>query len=167
MLSQSTVMDVNIAGLKIERRSVKMYTYSADVVKIIDGDTIDVNIHLGFNVILYKQRIRLMGIDTPESRTRNLEEKKRGLISKQYVVDKCPVGSRIVIESLDRGKFGRILGNIWETGHEAHPDTSINKRMIADGFAVEYFGGNKDALEAAHMKNKEILIEKGLLEPEN
>jgi micrococcal nuclease len=160
-------MDVNIAGLKIERRSVKMYTYSADVVKIIDGDTIDVNIHLGFNVILYKQRIRLMGIDTPESRTRNLEEKKRGLISKQYVVDKCPVGSRIVIESLDRGKFGRILGNIWETGHEAHPDTSINKRMIADGFAVEYFGGNKDALEAAHMKNKEILIEKGLLEPEN
>ena len=167
MLSQGTVMDVNIAGLKIERRSVKMYTYSADVVKIIDGDTIDVNIHLGFNVILYKQRIRLMGIDTPESRTRNLEEKKRGLISKQYVVDKCPVGSRIVIESLDRGKFGRILGNIWETGHEAHPDTSINKRMIADGFAVEYFGGNKDALEAAHMKNKEILIEKGLLEPEN
>ena len=160
-------MDVNIAGLKIERRSVKMYTYSADVVKIIDGDTIDVNIHLGFNVILYKQRIRLMGIDTPESRTRNLEEKKRGLISKQYVVDKCPVGSRIVIESLDGGKFGRILGNIWETGHEAHPDTSINKRMIADGFAVEYFGGNKDALEAAHMKNKEILIEKGLLEPEN
>ena len=104
-----------------------------------------------------------MGIDTPESRTRNLEEKKRGLISKQYVVDKCPVGSRIVIESLDRGKFGRILGNIWETGHEAHPDTSINKRMIADGFAVEYYGGNKDALEAAHMKNKEILIEKGLL----
>jgi micrococcal nuclease len=156
-------MDVNIAGLKIERRSVKMYTYSADVVKIIDGDTIDVNIHLGFNVILYKQRIRLMGIDTPESRTRNLEEKKRGLISKQYVVDKCPVGSRIVIESLDRGKFGRILGNIWETGHEAHPDTSINKRMIADGFAVEYYGGNKDALEAAHMKNKEMLIEKGLL----
>ena len=167
MLSQSTNMDVNIAGLKIERRSVKMYTYSADVVKIIDGDTIDVNIHLGFNVILYKQRIRLMGIDTPESRTRNLEEKKRGLISKQYVVDKCPVGSRIVIESLDRGKFGRILGNIWETGHEAHPDTSINKRMIADGFAVEYFGGNKDALEAAHMKNKEIPIEKGFLEPEN
>jgi micrococcal nuclease len=99
-----------------------MYTYQADVVKIIDGDTIDVNIRLGFNVILYKQRIRLMGIDTPESRTRNLEEKKRGLLSKQYVVDRCPVGSRIVIESLDRGKFGRILGNIWEAGEEAHPD---------------------------------------------
>lgn len=145
-----------------------MYTYSADVVKIIDGDTIDVNIHLGFNVILYKQRIRLMGIDTPESRTRNLEEKKRGLISKQYVVDKCPVGSRIVIESLDRGKFGRILGNIWAADtEEVTADNTINKNMIADGFAVEYFGGNKDALEAGHAANREILIEKGLLEPRN
>ena len=143
-----------------------MYTYKADVIKIIDGDTIDVNIHLGFDVILYKQRIRLMGIDTPESRTRNLEEKERGLLSKAYVENKCPVGSTIMIESLDRGKFGRILGNIWEAGQDADPDTSINKRMIADGFAVEYYGGNKDALEAAHMKNKQILIEKGLLSPE-
>ena len=102
-----------------------------------------------------------MGIDTPESRTRNLEEKKRGLLSKAYVVNKCPVGSTIMIESLDRGKFGRILGNIWEAGEEAHPDTTINKRMIADGFAVEYYGGNKDALGAAHAANKKILIEKG------
>ena len=144
-----------------------MYTYKADVIKIIDGDTIDVNIHLGFDVILYKQRIRLMGIDTPESRTRNLEEKARGLLSKQYVVDRCPVGSSIMIESLDRGKFGRILGNIWATDEEdAHADNTINKKMILEGFAVEYYGGNKDALEAAHMKNKEILIEKGLLSPE-
>ena len=139
-----------------------MYTYKAKLDRVVDGDTVDANIDLGFDITIHK-RIRLAGIDTPESRTRNLEEKKRGLISKQYVVDRCPVGSRIVIESLDRGKFGRILGNIWETGEEAHPDTSINKRMIADGFAVEYYGGNKDALEAAHMKNKEILIEKGLL----
>ena len=71
-----------------------------------------------------------------------------------------------MIESLDRGKFGRILGNIWESGQDANPDTSINKRMIADGFAVEYYGGSKDDLEAAHMKNKQILIEKGLLSPE-
>ena len=70
---------MNIVGERIEKRNEKMYTYKADVIKIIDGDTIDVNIHLGFDVILYKQRIRLMGIDTPESRTRNLEEKERGL----------------------------------------------------------------------------------------
>ena len=138
-----------------------MYTYKADVVKIIDGDTIDVNIHLGFNVILYKQRIRLMGIDTPESRTRNLEEKARGLLSKQYVVDRCPVGSNIMIESLDRGKFGRILGNIWAADtEEVTADNTINKNMIK---AVEYYGGNKDALGAAHAANKKILIEKGLL----
>ncbi len=158
---------MNIVSEKTGKRKEEMYTYKADVIKIIDGDTIDVNIHLGFNVILYKQRIRLMGIDTPESRTRNLEEKERGLLSKAYVENKCPVGSTIMIESLDRGKFGRILGNIWEAGQVADPDTSINKRMIADGFAVEYYGGSKDDLEAAHMKNKQILIEKGLIDSEN
>ena len=66
-----------------------MYTYKAYVVKIIDGDTIDVNIHLGFDVILYKQRIRLMGIDTPESRTRDTEEKKFGLLSKKKLKEWC------------------------------------------------------------------------------
>ena len=141
-----------------------MYTYKADVIKIIDGDTIDVNIHLGFDVILYKQRIRLMGIDTPESRTRNLEEKERGLLSKAYIENRCPVGSTIMIESLDKGKFGRILGNIWAADEEdANADNTINKKMILEGFAVEYYGGSKDGLEAAHMKNKQILIEKGLL----
>jgi len=159
---------VNIASEKTGKRKEEMYTYKADVIKIIDGDTIDVNIHLGFNVILYKQRIRLMGIDTPESRTRNLEEKERGLLSKAYVENKCPVGSTIMIESLDRGKFGRILGNIWAANEEdAHADNTINKKMILEGFAVEYFGGNKDAIEAGHAANREILIEKGLLEPRN
>jgi micrococcal nuclease len=140
-----------------------MYTYKCTVTKIIDGDTIDVDIHLGFDVVLTKQRIRLMGIDTPESRTRNLEEKARGLLSKQYMIDKCPVGSKITLKSLDRGKFGRILGEIWEDGIEAHEDNTLNKRMCLEGFAVEYYGGSKDELEAKHMKNKEILIAKGLL----
>ena len=104
-----------------------------------------------------------MGIDTPESRTRNLEEKARGLLSKQYMIDKCPVGSTITLHSLDRGKFGRILGEIWEDGIEAHEDNTLNKRMCLEGFAVEYYGGSKDGLEAKHMENKEILIAKGLL----
>ena len=140
-----------------------MYTYKCKVTKIIDGDTIDVDIHLGFDVVLTKQRIRLMGIDTPESRTRNLEEKARGLISKQYMIDKCPVGSKITLKSLDRGKFGRILGEIWEADVDSTTVEPLNKRMITDGFAVEYYGGSKDELEAKHMKNKEILIAKGLL----
>jgi micrococcal nuclease len=140
-----------------------MYTYKCTVTKIIDGDTIDVDIHLGFDVVLTKQRIRLMGIDTPESRTRNLEEKARGLLSKQYMIDKCPVGSKITLKSLDRGKFGRILGEIWEADVDSTTVEPLNKRMITDGFAVEYYGGSKDDLEAKHMKNKEILIAKGLL----
>ena len=140
-----------------------MYIYKCTVTKIIDGDTIDVDIHLGFDVVLTKQRIRLMGIDTPESRTRNLEEKARGLLSKQYMIDKCPVGSKITLKSLDRGKFGRILGEIWEADVDSTTVKPLNKRMITDGFAVEYYGGSKDELEAKHMKNKEILIAKGLL----
>ena len=140
-----------------------MYIYKCTVTKIIDGDTIDVDIHLGFDVVLTKQRIRLMGIDTPESRTRNLEEKARGLLSKQYMIDKCPVGSSITLKSLDRGKFGRILGEIWEADVDSTTVEPLNKRMITDGFAVEYYGGSKDELEAKHMKNKEILIAKGLL----
>ena len=73
------------------------------------------------------------GIDTPESRTRNLEEKARGLISKQYMVDKCPVGSNITLHSLDRGKFGRILGEIWEDGIDATSIEPLNKRMCQKG----------------------------------
>ena len=104
-----------------------------------------------------------MGIDTPESRTRNLEEKERGLLSKAYMENKCPVGSSITLKSLDRGKFGRILGEIWEADVDSTTVKPLNKRMITDGFAVEYYGGSKDDLEAKHMKNKEILIAKGLL----
>ena len=136
-----------------------MYQYNCTVTKIIDGDTLDVDIDLGFSVKLTKQRIRMMGIDTPESRTRNLEEKKRGLISKQYLLDKCPIGSTIRLVSHDKGKFGRILGSIYTEASEQ----SINKIMCDEGFAVEYYGGNKDDLEEQHQTNKQKLIHKGLL----
>ena len=136
-----------------------MYQYNCTVTRIIDGDTLDVDIDLGFSVKLTKQRIRMMGIDTPESRTRNLEEKKRGLISKQYLLDKCPIGSTIRLVSHDKGKFGRILGSIYTEASEQ----SINKIMCDEGFAVEYYGGNKDDLEEQHQINKQKLIDKGLL----
>ena len=136
-----------------------MYEYKATVTRVIDGDTIDVDIHLGFDVVLSKQRIRLYGIDTPESRTRNKEEKIRGLISKDYVKDNCYVGSTIRLQSRERGKFGRILGVIYKDG-----DTiSINQKMIEEGFAVPYTGGNKEELDALHEANKQKLIAKGLL----
>ena len=136
-----------------------MYEYKITLDRVIDGDTVDVDIHLGFNVVLSKQRIRLHGIDTPESRTRNKEEKVRGLISKEYLKNICE-SSSIRLKSKDRGKFGRILGVLY-----ADDETiSINQKMCEEGFAVPYFGGNKDELEALHMINKQKLINQGLLE---
>ena len=85
-----------------------MYEYQAKLLKVIDGDTIDVTLDLGFSVKLHKQRVRLAGIDTPESRTRNLEEKALGLKAKKRLTELC-VGS-FKIKSLGKGKYGRILG---------------------------------------------------------
>ncbi len=137
-----------------------MYEYKATVTRVIDGDTIDVDIQLGFDVVLSKQRIRLYGIDTPESRTRNKEEKVRGLLSKDHLRDICYKGSTIRLQSKERGKFGRILGVIYS---EDNP-ISINQRLCEEGFAVPYFGGSKDGLEELHMINKQKLIDSGLLE---
>ena len=136
-----------------------MYEYKVTLDRVIDGDTVDVDIQLGFKVVLSKQRIRLHGIDTPESRTRNKEEKVRGLLSKEYLKNICE-SSTIRLRSKDRGKFGRILGVLYQDDETI----SINQRMCDDGYAVPYFGGNKDELEALHMKNKQKLIEKGILE---
>ncbi len=89
-----------------------MYEYRCKIVKVIDGDTVDVDIDLGFGVWLHKERIRLYGIDTPESRTRDLEEKKYGLAAKNFVLKYLPVDSyQTLVTVQDKaGKFGRILG---------------------------------------------------------
>jgi micrococcal nuclease len=136
-----------------------MYEYNVTVIKIIDGDTIDVDIDLGFKTVLRKQRIRLFGMDTPESRTRDKEEKKRGLLSKEYLTSKCPIGSTIRLRSHGKGKFGRILGEIFEYNKE----TSINDEMCNEGYAVPYHGQSKEDLAELHQANKQILIAKGLL----
>ena len=118
-----------------------MYEYRCKIVRIIDGDTVDVDIDLGFGVWLHKERIRLHGIDTPESRTRNLEEKKYGLIAKEMVTHFLPVGSmQTLVTVRDKaGKFGRILGEIFVPGVVQ----SVNQLLIEEGHAVEYFGGKK------------------------
>tara|TARA_Y100000034_G_scaffold77647_1_gene93336 strand:- start:300 stop:719 length:420 start_codon:yes stop_codon:yes gene_type:complete len=139
-----------------------MYEYKVKVVKVIDGDTIDVDIDLGFNTILTKKRIRLYGIDTPESRTRDKEEKKRGLLSKNYLLLKCPIGEYVTLKSHGVGKFGRILGELFE--YNKHEDTmSINQEMCDEGYAAPYFGQSKEEIQEIHQANKQILIEKGLL----
>ena len=149
-----------------------MYEYNAKILRIVDGDTIDVDIDLGFGVWIHKERVRLEGIDTPESRTKDLEEKKFGLLSKEYVRGLLPVGSivKLVCKSYDsKGKFGRILGDIElkETrmiGREIVEHSSLVKTMIDNGYGVEYSGQSKELIQEAHLKNRERLIKEGVID---
>ena len=123
------------------------------VTKVVDGDTIDVVIDLGFD-IMYKSRVRLFGIDTPESRTRDLVEKKYGLMSKDFLKDKLKNAEKIVIKTHkgeETGKFGRILGEIF------CDNVNINQQMCDVGHAVAYYGQSKDDIQEEHIKNRKIL----------
>ena len=112
------------------------FVYQAELDRVVDGDTVDVILDLGFDVKLHKQRVRLHGIDTPESRTRNLAEKKLGLAAKERLKELC-VG-RFKVKSLGKGKYGRILGIPYtEDGQD------ICQLLIDEGHAVEYYGGKK------------------------
>ena len=112
------------------------FVYQAELERVVDGDTVDVTLDLGFDVKLHKQRVRLHGIDTPESRTRNLAEKKLGLAAKERLKELC-VG-RFKVKSLGKGKYGRILGIPYtEDGQD------ICQLLIDEGHAVEYYGGKK------------------------
>ena len=143
-----------------------LYKYRAKVLRIKDGDTMDVDLDLGFDVVLAKQRVRLYGIDTPESRTRDKVEKKFGLISKDYVKKRCPVGSKVIIGTHvgdERGKFGRILGEVFAIDQETNviEETSINRKMINESYAVEYHGQAKEDIEEQHLENRGILERRG------
>jgi len=132
------------------------YSYRVkNIVKIIDGDTFDCIMDLGFDVLL-EARVRMMGIDTPESRTRDLEEKKFGLLAKQWLKDNLH-GEIVITTAVDneKGKFGRILGTVWAEGK------NLNQSMIDEHMAVAYFGQSKDDVQNEHMKNREILTEQG------
>jgi len=125
--------------------------------KIIDGDTFDCILDLGFDVLL-EARVRMAGIDTPESRTRDLTEKKFGLASKEYLVEKINNAEDIIVRTeLDneKGKFGRVLGTVWAEG------TNINSKMIDEHMAVAYHGQAKSDIEAEHLQNRELLKEQG------
>ena len=134
-----------------------MYEYRCKVVKIIDGDTVDVDIDLGFGVWLHKERIRLFGIDTPESRTRDLEEKKYGLAAKEFLTGMLDDEGGIILKThKDKtGKFGRILGELWRTTNYA--DQSINNYMIDKHHAVMYLGQSKEDIQEQHIKNREFV----------
>ena len=139
-----------------------MYEYKCKIRKVVDGDTVDIDIDLGFGVWLNDERVRIMGIDTPESRTRDKVEKKFGLASKAKL--KSLLGKKGVLKTQVnkngedmKGKFGRILG-----------DFQVGARMVTDilceeGYAVPYFGGSKEDVQKMHQKNRELLVKKGIV----
>jgi len=140
-----------------------MYRYKVEVTRIVDGDTVDVNVDLGFGMVYRKQRVRMMGIDTPESRTRDLEEKFYGKQSK-YHLENILKDKDIELLSHDKGKFGRILGELF-IGSSAY---SINQQMIDEYHAVPYFGQSKEDTEQGHLWNKQALNEQGIIyQPED
>jgi micrococcal nuclease len=139
-----------------------MYQYKCKINKVLDGDTVDIDLDLGFNIVLANQRVRMAGIDTPESRTTNKEEKSRGILSKKKLGEKLPVGSWQIIETQrsdnNDDKFGRILGVfLLEDG------TKVNDWLIKNNYAVPYKGENKELTQADHQANKKILMERGEL----
>lgn len=110
------------------------YEYKCELIRVVDGDTIDVSVDLGFKVWLRKERVRLLGINTPESRTRNLEEKALGLASKERLKELLPKRFIIKTSKDGKGKFGRILAIPFVDGED------ICERMVLEGHARPYFG---------------------------
>ncbi len=143
-----------------------MYEYRAKILRVVDGDTVDVDIDLGFGVWMHKERVRMMGIDTPESRTRDKVEKKFGLASKEYVKAYLPIGSMQILKTeIDKsgedkkGKFGRILGDFLVYDSKEDAQKKLTEIMISQGYGVAYHGQSKDDIHEAHMANRKRLIE--------
>ena len=140
-----------------------MYEYRAKVIKVIDGDTVDVDIDLGFGISLNNERVRIMGIDTPESRTRDKVEKKFGLASKNRL--KEILGKTTVLKTQInkkgedmKGKFGRVLGDfVTDDGR------MVTDILVEEGHAVAYFGGSKEEIQAKHLVNREKLLREGVV----
>ena len=136
-----------------------MYEYQCKIVRVVDGDTTDVDIDLGFGVWLKKQRVRFYGVDTPESRTSNKEEKVYGLAAKHFVENYLPKGSTQVLRTSKDGvgKYGRILGEFVVFDGSKDMETTLNKLLIDTHNAVAYFGQSKDDIEEEHIKNRSLV----------
>lgn len=141
------------------------YEYNCIVNKVVDGDTVDIDIDLGFNIMLTGERVRIMGIDTPESRTSDEVEKIFGLAAKERL--KSLLGKKAILKTqIDKdgddlkGKFGRILGDF------IAPDgRMVTEIMIEEGHCVPYFGGSKDEIQLKHLANRNRLMHEGVVDP--
>lgn len=137
-----------------------MYEYRCKILKVVDGDTVDVDIDLGFGVVLSDERVRIMGIDTPESRTSDKVEKLFGIAAKNAL--KAMLGKTSILKTQInkdgedmKGKFGRILGDF------LIGEKRVTAFMIEEGHAVPYHGQSKDDVQEQHMKNRERLLAEG------
>jgi micrococcal nuclease len=137
--------------------------YDVTLIKVVDGDTVDVDIDLGFGVCLKDERVRIMGIDTPESRTRDKVEKVFGLAAKDRLKELLHEGARLITtedksgEDM-KGKFGRILGDF------KTPDGKlVTDIMIEEGHCVAYFGGSKEEIQIKHLANRKKLLREGVV----
>ena len=134
-----------------------MYEYRCKIKRVVDGDTVDIDIDLGFDVVLANQRVRLYGIDTPESRTRDKVEKRYGFAAKEYLKSMLGKEGTLKTHKDATGKFGRILGEFIVYDAETDRYCSVNQLMIDKHLAVEYYGQSKDDIENEHLKNRELL----------
>ena len=144
--------------------------YDVTVIKVVDGDTVDVDIDLGFGICLKDERVRIMGIDTPESRTRDKVEDLFGEAAKARLKELMKHGGKLITTENKhgedmKGKFGRILGDFKvDYGGEMKRVTEI---MELEGHCVPYFGGSKEETQAQHMRNRTRLLAEGIVSQED
>ena len=138
-----------------------MYEYKVNILKVVDGDTVDVDIDLGFGCWLRNERVRIVGIDCPESRTSDRIEKVFGEAAKQRLTSLLSSEATLISQISKmgenmKGKFGRILGDF-----KTINDQIISTTLMEEGHAVAYNGGDKEAVQAQHLKNRQRLIDEG------
>lgn len=139
-----------------------MYEYRAKLNRVVDGDTVDIDIDLGFGVWLKDERVRIMGIDTPESRTSDKVEKVFGLAAKdrlKHLIEKDTILKTFAAKDGEdmKGKFGRILGDF------IVGDKTVSEILIEEGHAVKYWGQNKADVQVQHMANRNKLMNEGVV----
>ena len=138
-----------------------MYEYKVNILKVVDGDIVDVDIDLGFGVWLRNERVRIVGIDCPESRTSDRIEKVFGEAAKQRLTSLLSSEATLISQVSKmgenmKGKFGRILGDF-----KTINDQIISTTLMEEGHAVAYNGGDKEDVQAQHLKNRQRLIDEG------
>ena len=140
-----------------------MYEYRCKILRVVDGDTVDVDIDLGFGIWHHKERVRIYGLDAPESRTRDKIEKVFGKFAKQCVKDWLPTGSiqKLVTEKDKSGKYGRVLGKFKVFNKQEDREMFLADWLIENGIGVAYKGQSKEEIKEQHLVNRERLIKEG------